>query len=212
MSVDRNYTFRISTTADSAAPQSGQRKRVNASLQWTEDKMRNVSNRDPGEIIEGADSPKPGALLSREIDGALSDTSNSGTTTSAPLSTPSKDGIDGTLPEEFATEVMRYSDDIQAVNPEFSRDHTDSRASDEPSQSHSKANANDRAELVNQVRQLQTSFHAQAPVITRQDLAEMLSVVHQLKDMFLERESKNVTRQELKSELQALRLVMEGRK
>jgi len=209
MSVDRNYTFQISATTDSAAVQLGQRERANAS---PEDRTHNASKRDPSEIIEGANNLGPGAALSREIDGTLSDLRKSGAISSPKLSTSLEDKIDATFPEEYATDGMRHPGAFRKGTLEFASDHPAPLMSNEPSRDYSNANALGRSELANQVRQLQASFHAQAPLITRQDLAEMLSAVHQLKEVFLERQQKSVTRQELKSELQALRLVMEGRK
>ncbi len=214
MSVDRNYTFQISTTADSATPESARQRWVNASSKKIEDgglKMSDMPKRDSHEIVEGTDNIEPGAALTREIEGILPD-NNSGAVTSPALSTSSKEKTDGTFPDESMSEVMRYSGNFQKANRDFAGSQGDSQARGEPLQNQSNVNADDRSELVNQVRQLQASFQPQAPSITRQDLVEMLMTLRQLKEMFLERQRKIVTRQELKNELQTLRLAMEGRK
>jgi hypothetical protein len=68
-----------------------------------------------------------------------------------------------------------------------------------------------RGDLMNQMRQFQNAFQAQAPAISQQDAIELLSVIRQVGEAFFQQSQNGVTKQEFEREKIALRRLIESK-
>ena len=204
MSVERNYTFRISATDESATPQSEKHQSADLATEKRVEGLNtfNASNQESNRGVEAFHNSASGAAqlprttLIPEADGIPPVTERAREIASHSMSS-------GSLKKQaaFSNEPTTAGDSAGDI---------DILPTGEPPKMSVVPDARMSSEFVDQIRKLQSSSQAQATA--RGDAAEALSVIRQIKDMFLEQQRESVTREELKRELQTLRLVMEGRK
>lgn len=220
MSVDRNYTLRISPDAQSSGVRQTARKdaRVEGKTAGEDLNVFETHHPELQDLLQGLNDVVPG--VGRLLRAAFDLKARSATAIPSSFEESNANG----QPEIASVAHGARSDAKSLYETTMAKggplalpqnDYIDSGAPNTPdSVTHSSeppVDAQIHSDLANRTRQLQNAFQNQEPGMSQRDAIELLSVIRQLGEAFSQHARNNVTKQEFEREKIALRRLIESK-
>ncbi|HEX4262741.1 MAG TPA: hypothetical protein VH597_00265 [Verrucomicrobiae bacterium] len=224
MSVDREYTLRISTVAGNPAARSATKDVNDVGASGNENlNTLETHGLELGHLLQNLNDFLPGSndllraaveLKSSNQSGILSALESIKSGTRAEGSRTPAEGQSDALPEFDTANDRVFSQPPNDLNSSRrnSLDADPAKKSGLIEQSDGfLADTQVRSDLANQVRQFQKAFQSQGQAMSQQDAADLLGVIRQLGEAFFQQAQNSVTKQEFDREKIALRRLIESK-